>query len=97
MAKRGNAGAALLAKTKTIPAKQAVIAATTNFTEVTGITSGVTVEELELTEDGKYWMVTLGYAEPGMLPAYLAGAKSYKSFKVDAKTGDVLSMKIREI
>ena len=96
MAKQGSAGAALLAKT-TIPAKQAVIAATTNFTEVTGITSGVTVEELELTEDGKYWMVTLGYSEPGMLPAYLSGAKSYKSFKVDAKTGDVLSMKIREI
>ena len=82
--------------TKRISPKEAVIAATKHFTEVTGITSGVSVEELELTEDAKYWIVTLGYIEPARTLAF-TGPKSFKTFKIDATTGDVLSMKIREV
>jgi len=82
--------------TKRISPKEAVIAATKHFTEVTGITSGVSVEELELTEDAKYWIVTLGYIEPGRALT-LMGSKCFKTFKINATTGDVLSMKIREV
>jgi len=85
---------------KAISPKDAVIAATKYFTDVTGNTSGVSVEEMELSEDGKYWLVTLGYVElklTGLPLSLTRETKSYKSFKVNARTGDVLSMKIREI
>lgn len=82
----------LMRAAKGISAKEAVVAASKHFMEVTGNTSGVTVEELELSKDGKHWLVTLGYQEVG----YLA-QKSYKVFKVNAKTGSVVSMKMRGV
>jgi uncharacterized membrane protein YkoI len=87
------------AATPQISAKDAVIAASKYFTEVTGITSGVSVEELELTEDGKNWIVTLGYLEyTGIIPIMQRRQDMiYKTFKVDARTGAVMSMKIREL
>ena len=85
--------------TPQISAKDAVIAASKYFTEVTGITFGVSVEELELTEDGKNWIVTLGYLEyTGIIPIMQRRQDMiYKTFKVDARTGAVMSMKIREL
>jgi len=81
-----------------IPPKEAVSAAYVYFKELTGIIDGVTVEEVELSEDGNDWMVTLGHSDPaGGLPIPLGGRKQYKIFRVRADTGDVLSMKIREI
>jgi len=49
---------------KTISARDAVLAATTYFAEVAGNTSGVSVEEIELTDDAKFWLVTLGVVVP---------------------------------
>lgn len=84
-----------------ITAKDAVLAAGRYFAEITGISSGVTVDEVELQETearGKYWMVTLGYVDTsGPIPFSLERKKVYKALKVDARTGKVLSMKIRDI
>ena len=58
------------------------------------------VEEVELTEDEKYWLITLGYpviVASGVLFQPATRKKEYKLFKVNAETGEVLSMKIREI
>lgn len=50
----------------------------------------ISLEEIELTDDGAYWLVTLGHPR-----SYLGTTKDYKVIKVDAETGEVLSMKMR--
>ncbi len=50
------------------------------------------LEEVELTEDEKYWLVTLSYLE-----SMIETQRQYKSFKVDATSGEVQSMKIRSV
>jgi hypothetical protein len=78
-------------------AKQATVIAKKYFEELTGINE-VYLEEVELSEDEKYWFITLGYYEPivGVL-ANLARRKNYKVFKVSTKDGQVISMKIRQV
>ncbi len=58
--------------------------------------SKVQLEEVELTDDGKYWLITLSYP---MVPAIVSfpPKRQYKVFKIDAKTGEVKSMKIRKV
>lgn len=85
-----------------ITAKEAVLAATGYFRDVTANAGAVTVEEIELTDDGKYWLVTLGVVAPILNPHPLAALVpqaevAYKVFKVDAKTGLVKSMKLRHV
>lgn len=58
--------------------------------------SKVQLEEVELSDDGKYWMITLGYPVQG--PLFTVPPKrQYKVFKIDANTGEVKSMKIRNV
>jgi hypothetical protein len=49
------------------------------------------LEEVELSEDERYWHITLGYAENPF-----GGPRNYKIFKIDANTARVISMKIRK-
>jgi hypothetical protein len=71
---------------------------------VTG--ANLMLEEVEESEDGSYWLVTLGYdmqRHAASFPGGLKGVfgpevdRNYKVFKVDAKTGRIVSMKIRSI
>ncbi len=74
-------------------AKQAVEAAIKYIIELTlRPQSDFSLEEVELSTDEVHWYVTLGY-----LKNIFSGAREYKKFKIDANTGDVLSMKIREV
>lgn len=59
------------------------------------------LEEIELSEDGKNWLVTVGYDElpprpqGSMIPKFLQiPIRKLKTIKVNAKTGAVSSMKI---
>ena len=62
------------------------------------------VEEVQLSEDGRRWNVTLGWAEtavrhPGLV---LNGSmqklpRVYKLFEVDVENGQVHAMKIRDV
>ena len=57
------------------------------------------LEEIEMSKDRRFWLVTLGFSEPRpnseMLPKFLqVPMRKLKTFKVDAATGQVLSMKI---
>jgi hypothetical protein len=56
------------------------------------------LEEVELTEDGKSWLITLGFdrlVETLSIPMTRLERK-YKIFKVDGVTGKVTAMKIRK-
>lgn len=58
------------------------------------------LEEVEISEDEKFWNVTLSYEyyDPANPSAMLFNRKrKYKIFRINANTGDVLSMKIREL
>jgi len=57
------------------------------------------LEEIEMSKDGRFWLVTLGYNAPRPkyqhMPEFLkVPMRKLKVFKVDAATGRVLSMKI---
>lgn len=64
------------------------------------------VEEVEQSEDGKYWVITLGFtAPPPMNPqndlqklSFLLRppVRIYKVITIDLKSGDFISMKMRE-
>lgn len=60
--------------------------------------SDVLLEEVELTEDGKYWLITLSYpiANPLSITKQLK-KREYKVFKINVESGKVQSMKIREV
>ncbi len=55
----------------------------------------VQLEEVEMTEDGEYCLITLSYPQSEM--DVLSFKRKYKIFKIDAKTGEVRSMKIRKV
>lgn len=66
---------------------------------------GLRLEETELSEDKQYWLITLGFDRPvdahrdplqsiGMSQKY---EREYRIFKIDAQTGEVQAMKIREL
>lgn len=58
------------------------------------------LEEVEISEDGKYWYITLGYDIDRPFSVALPFTKTgreFKRFKIDIETGKVLSMQIRKI
>jgi hypothetical protein len=58
--------------------------------------TNVLLEEVELSNG--YWLITLGYDRAPVLPRFgLKGPRAFKVFKVDGETGEVISMKIREV
>lgn len=62
--------------------------------------TNVTLEEVERSPDQKFWLVTLGFNEPRespQLPKFLqVPVRTLKVFKVNAQSGEVVAMKIRE-
>ncbi len=60
----------------------------------------VQLEEVELSEDKACWLITLSYegVSSSVASSMLVGKSLlYKIFKLDAESGEVLSMKIRNI
>jgi hypothetical protein len=60
----------------------------------------VLLEEVELTGDKAYWLVTLSFEgiTSSVASSLLVGKSVlYKVFKIDAQQGEVISMKIRDI
>lgn len=94
-----------------IDVKQAVKAATTFARELFDGDElrHLRVEEVELSDDQKLWNITLGWVEPAvrakvspLIPAYGQDdiqklPRVYKVFDVDAESGAVHSMKIRDV
>ena len=83
-------------KEVTLSPKDAAVAAATYFRAITGYNRAVTIEEIERTREGR-WRVTIGYQEEPESSLFVGGVKkAYKVIEVDGKTGEALSMKIRE-
>ncbi len=60
------------------------------------VNKNITLEEVEISDDERYWYITLGYTEPGT-DVWGRGEKQYKIITVDTAEGTVRSMKIRKI
>ncbi len=82
---------------KRITATEAADIAQRYYSDVTHDYTGVRLEEIELSEDENFWLVTISHSDYGPSGAPLYGEKSYKSFKIDSYSGGVLSMQIRTI
>lgn len=63
------------------------------------LASKARLEEVELSEDGQYWLITLGYPKDDVSGLFFGTAtqREYKQFKIEAGTGKVVSMKIRNV
>ncbi|HVG20799.1 MAG TPA: hypothetical protein VNI02_17260 [Blastocatellia bacterium] len=65
--------------------------------------SDLQLEEVELTEDQKYWLITLSYASTNATQTQFGAllnlpvSRKYKQFKIDAETGQVQAMVIRKV
>lgn len=57
--------------------------------------AGISLEEVELSEEDRYWLITLGFPASGRFSELAGLGREYKIFKVDAVSGAVSSMKIR--
>lgn len=78
--------------------KEAVKKAADYFTDLyPSQFTNVLVEEIE--QDGNDWLITLGYDVPSDIRSVLAGkaARRFKLFRIDGGSGEVKSMKIREV
>ena len=75
-----------------ISAKQAAQKAAVYLQEIKSVYD-VSLEEIELSDNERYWLVTLSYSSNSLLSS---NQEPWKIFKVDAETGKVLSMKSRE-
>ena|SRR5665213_2598289 len=89
-------------KTVRIDVRQAASAAAAYFKELYHTVISFSLEEVELSEDGSHWLITLSFdinANPGLgaLMAFQPPRTKFKVFKVDAKTGKVIAMKIRKL
>jgi hypothetical protein len=94
-------------KKNRIDVKEAAKAAAEYFVELYPDTqySDLMLEEVELSEDEKHWLITLSYASepPPPPPSGLdklfskLSSRKYKLFKIDAATGKAESMKIRSL
>lgn len=87
--------------------KEAMATARKKITDVYGQEpANLQVEEIEQSEDGQYWLITLGFnAPPPMNPqndlqklsfALRAPVRVYRIIKINLKSGDFVSMKMRE-
>jgi hypothetical protein len=56
----------------------------------------ILLEEVEQSDDGKYWLITLSHDTDFSenIVGFLKG-RSYKVFKVNKHSGEVISMKLR--
>jgi len=79
-----------MAEQQRISAREAARIAAAYFRKVTeSRPTGIAVEEVELSENGADWLITLGFIGEDFT------TRLYKVFRIDAVTGDVRSMKIR--
>lgn len=83
-----------------IDAKEATSKAREHLNAFFPEAENVQLEEVELSADKVHWLITLSYegVSNSVASSLLVGKSVlYKIFKLDAKAGNVLSMKIRDI
>jgi hypothetical protein len=87
---------------KKIGAREAADAAVEYFRQLFSASEfqSISLEEVELSEDGKYWLITLGYdvhPKSGIAAVLGPPKTKFKVLKVDTRSGQVVAMKIRKL
>lgn len=82
-------------KKERISPRQAAVAACEFYANVTDRSEQASIEEVELNESGTKWVITLGFGGT-LFGTVKVEPRSFKKFEIDAYTGTVVSMKIRE-
>lgn len=80
--------------------KKAVELARASLSDVLQVpASQVLLEEVELSEDQQFWLITLSYsaAEPAPVLLFAGQNRAYKIVKLQADTGALVSIKIRTL
>ena len=83
-----------------IDVKKAIEEAKEHLKAVFPEAENIQLEEVELTNDKTHWLITLSYegVSASVASSLLVGKSViYKQFKLDAESGEVISMKIRDI
>lgn len=81
-----------------ITAKDAASKAAKYLAELVNLMSQPQIEEVELSDNRQNWFITLSYVSQENQPYMLLGhSKNYKIFTIDAESGEVLAMKIRDV
>ncbi len=57
--------------------------------------NNVQLEEVEISEDEKFWSITVSFYDSDTYNMNFNKGRKYKVLKIDADTGNVQSMKIR--
>ena|SRR5437899_6632010 len=89
-------------KTRAIDARTAAQAAAAYLQDLYPSVTAFGLEEVELSDDGNHWQITLSF-EVGQKPwgtvafPFQPPKTKFKVFRVDAKTGEVVSMRIRKL
>ena len=80
-----------------IDVKQATQKAEKYLTTLVPDVTDIMLEEVELTDDEKFWFITLSYKDPlaGRSISNIFG-KTLKVFKIRTDNGEVMAMKIRK-
>jgi len=81
---------------KTIDVKRAAQNAELYLKSLVLNVSNIMLEEVELTDDEQFWLITLSYNDLSTGIQNMFG-KTVKIFKVRRDNGEVISMKIRSI
>lgn len=99
-------------KIKKIDVRDAVVAAQKSLQSMADLMGGhvldLRLEEVELSEDKSLWVITLSFIIPiskesiSNLGIFAAGEslkpeRQYKRFEIDSETGQMKSMKIRDL
>lgn len=88
--------------TPAIDVKTAVRIATSYFDQlIQRKYTDLAVEEVEKTDDDRFWLVTIGYSvvptDRSPLAAFQSqGVREYKTIRIDAQSGEPISMKVRK-
>ena len=99
----GMSAIATVSKRSKIDARAAANAAAAYFKELYPSVRAFSLEEVELSEDGNLWLITLSFEIPptqslsNVINPFQPPRTKFKVFKVDAKTGRVIAMKIRKL
>jgi len=83
-----------------VKCQEAVEVARGHLSEVLQIpASQVLLEEVELSDDQQFWLITFSYPAPegSSFAAVLGGNRAYKVVKLNANTGEFVSVKIRTL
>ena len=82
-----------------IDVKDATRIATEHFAELyQGTYQNLAVEEVELSEDEKHWLVTLGFSVQGLQSMTAASTtREHKEIRVATDSGRVVSMRIKRL